>query len=241
MVEQVCYSIADEIMIKYSLERCSVMVKIKGDYMNSEIANSIAGYIEILNQVNRNLIKACGYDAYIDINGMLRNRVLDIVQEIPRLTPYKFDDQKQHQVIHKGYGLMEYQKEIPYLKSEYENILKANYDFLDKIRKIRNKYEHQMHKNRPSSSGSGTLILFDIEFDVNNELIKVSAGGFVKLIKGLNILFARLVDDIKTYAFQNDKSDYYFYREITKTNFLDFNDIYKSELLRKIGTIMSEC
>lgn len=47
-------------------------------------------------------------------------------------------------------------------------ILKDNYEFLDDIRKIRNKYEHKMHDEKHYSSGSVSTSLFDFTFFMMN-------------------------------------------------------------------------
>ena len=47
-------------------------------------------------------------------------------------------------------------------------ILKDNYEFLDDIRKIRNKYEHKMHDVKHYSSESGSTSLFDFTFFMMN-------------------------------------------------------------------------
>jgi len=134
---------------------------------------------------------------------------------------------------------MEYRIHIPYITTQYKKILTDNYVFLDNIRKIRNTYEHQMHKNKLSSSGGGTLHLFDIQFKIDDTSVSISADDFIMLIKALNILFDMLARDITTYANHNNKHHYYFYRKAASINFLDFNTLYESPLLSKIGKIMN--
>ena len=41
-------------------------------------------------------------------------------------------------------------------------------------------------------------------------------------------------------AYQNDKTNYLYYQRITRFDFTDFNEIYESNLLRKIGKIMNK-
>lgn len=136
-------------------------------------------------------------------------------------------------------GLLEYQDNILYLKNDYDKILLENYDFLDKIRKIRNKYEHKMHGAKYKSSGNGSLCLFNYVFKIENELIEIRAELLIKLIKSINILFSNIVNDIKTYAYENGKDNYLYYRRITRFDFIDFNKIYDDKLLKIIGKIMS--
>ncbi|MCL1975775.1 MAG: hypothetical protein FWG61_06410 [Firmicutes bacterium] len=209
--------------------------------MNSDIANSLAGYIESLKSMNRNLIKACAFDDDRDDYGILTKTVLDIIKEIPRLIPYEGVRGSEEQKITTKNGLMEYKDTIPYLETEYETILKDNYAFLSKVRKIRNKFEHAMHKNIVPYSGSGSQIYFEIGFIIGQDSFELKACEFIRLAKQLNKLFASLVDDVKDYANKAEKTEYYYYKKIAKINFADFNDIYDSELLRKIGRVIFEC
>jgi len=206
--------------------------------MNQEIAYSLLEYIESLDDTNKNLLRACGAELHGHASHTLRKVIFNIVQEIPRLIPYGFDQKNHVQIITKRDGLMEYRRQIDYLESDYEQLLHNNYDFLDKIRRIRNTYEHQMHKNKLSSSGSGNLHLFDIQFKVDNAPVSVCADDFINLMKELNILFAKLVGDINTYAQATDQAHHYLYRRAGNIDFLDFNTIYDSDLLHKIGKMM---
>lgn len=71
----------------------------------------------------------------------------------------------------KSDGLLEYNEQINYLNDDHNKILKDNYAFLEKIRKVRNKYQHKMHGVRIKSTGSGSLSIFDYTFKVNSEKI----------------------------------------------------------------------
>ena len=137
-------------------------------------------------------------------------------------------------------GLLEYKDNISYLKEDYEKILSDNYEFLDKIRKIRNKYEHKMHGVKHKSSGSGSFSLFDYTFMVGDESMEITAGSFIKLIKSVNNLFSKIVLDISKYAYENKKEDYLYYRRITRFDFKDFNKIYDNDILRIVGKIMKK-
>lgn len=207
--------------------------------MNTEIANALFGYLKTLYDLNRNLIRLCGIDIMNDFDNSDK-KVLDIIQDIPRIIPYSANRKTLLLELNQRNGLLEYDKEISYLKSDYESILKKNYDFLDKIRKIRNKYEHKMHGIKHQSSGSGSMSLFDFEFDVEGESIKIYSGSFIELFKSLNELFSKIVLDIKKYASENGKEEYSYYRRITRFDFLDFNKIYENELLRTIGILSKE-
>lgn len=208
--------------------------------MNLEIANAMSGYIETLYETNQKLISICGIDVCYHNIGDYEKMVLDIIQNIPKLVPYSFSVKKDLLFFKETDGLLEYSDEIVYLRENYDKILANHTETLKKVKEIRNKYEHKMHGIKYQSSGSGTNSLFDIEFKLDDKKVKIYAGELIKLLKDINILFARIVQDISIYAYKNDKTDYLYYQRITRFDFTDFNEIYESSLLRKIGKIMNK-
>ena len=208
--------------------------------MNIEIANAMYGYFETLYIMNQNLIKLCGAEIFYYRFSEFEKLTLDIIQDIPRLVPYSYDNKKQDLNLDNSNGLLEYQAEIKYIKEDYQNILEKYKDNLNKIRKIRNKYEHKMHDVKYQSSGTGTMSLFDIEFKVNKEFIIIYAGELIRLIKEINILFSKIAQEISIFAYQNGKEGYAYYERICRVDFKDFNDIYESNILRKIGKVMNK-
>lgn len=207
--------------------------------MTKEIANALFVYLETLYNLNQKLVKLCGIDVIDDFESGEKD-ILDMIQDVPRIIPYSFNKTTQKLEFKERDGLLEYQDSILYLKDNYEQILSENYDFLDKIRKIRNKYEHKMHGVKYKSSGSGSLSLFDYTFMVENESTEITAGSFIKLIKSVNCLFSKIVYDISKFAYENQKEDYAYYRRITRFDFTDFNKIYDNEILRIVGKIMKK-
>jgi len=204
--------------------------------MNVKISNALFCYFETLYHLNQKLIKLCGIDAIDDFENGERY-ILEIIQNIPRLIPYSYNKKTKQLEFKSSDGLLEYAQQITYLNDDYNDILKDNYDFLEKIRKVRNKYQHKMHGVRIKSSGSGSLSLFDYTFKVDDEEITLHAGSFIKLIKMINSLFTKMVFDSRKYAYENSKEDYLYYRRITRFEFTDFNKLYNSDLLRIIGVL----
>ncbi len=207
--------------------------------MTVEIANALFGYLETLYNLNQKLVKLCGIDVIDDFESG-EKEILDIIQDVPRIIPYSFNKKTQTLILKDRDGLLEYKDNISYLKEDYEKILSDNYEFLDKIRKIRNKYEHKMHGVKHKSSGSGSFSLFDYTFMVGDESMEITAGSFIKLIKSVNNLFSKIVLDISKYAYENKKEDYLYYRRITRFDFKDFNKIYDNDILRIVGKIMKK-
>lgn len=208
--------------------------------MNIEIANAMSGYFETLYVMNQNLIRLCGADIFYYRFSEFEKLTLDIIQDVPRLIPYSYDNKKKDLIIDNSSGLLEYQVEIQYIKKDYQEILNNHKDTLNKVRKIRNKYEHKMHDVKYQSSGTGTMSLFDIEFKVNNEFVRLYVGELIKLIKEINILFSKIAQEISIFAYQNGKEGYAYYERICRVDFKDFNEIYESNILRKIGKIMNK-
>lgn len=210
-----------------------------GDFVTVEIANALFGYFETLYNLNQKLVKLCGIDVIDDFESG-EKEILDIIQDVPRIIPYSFNKKTQTLILKDRDGLLEYKDNISYLKEDYEKILSDNYEFLDKIRKIRNKYEHKMHGVKHKSSGSGSFSLFDYTFMVGDESMEITAGSFIKLIKSVNNLFSKIVLDISKYAYENKKEDYLYYRRITRFDFKDFNKIYDNDILRIVRKIMKK-
>lgn len=210
-----------------------------GDFVTVEIANALFGYLETLYNLNQKLVKLCGIDVIDDFESG-EKEILDIIQDVPRIIPYSFNKKTQTLILKDRDGLLEYKDNISYLKEDYEKILSDNYEFLDKIRKIRNKYEHKMHGVKHKSSGSGSFSLFDYTFMVGDESMEITVGSFIKLIKSVNNLFSKIVLDISKYAYENKKEDYLYYRRITRFDFKDFNKIYDNDILRIVGKIMKK-
>ena len=203
--------------------------------MNIEIANSLSGYIETLYILNQKLIKLCGTNVSIKYE-FSHKEILDILQDIPRLVPYSITNGVLKCI--NSDGLLEYRENISYLYFDYNKILENNYEILDKIRKIRNKYEHKMHEIKRTFSASGKYCYFEFNFKIKHETIKIEANELINLLKQINILFAKLIKDIKNCISDEDKINYPYYNRITRFNFEDFNKIYDSKLLWIVGNCM---
>ncbi|KAA3384399.1 hypothetical protein [Akkermansia muciniphila] len=204
--------------------------------MDVKIANAMSGYIQTLYYMNKKLIKLCGLNAFInDMTGY--KEMLDISQDIPRVIPYYWNMKNEKLELNDSNGLLEFSVDIEFLKSDYEYILCSNYEFLNKIRQIRNKHGHKMHDVKQQSVGDGSLYLFDFTVKINEVEICVCAGEFISLLKQINLLFSKIVKEISLFG-HDQRPDSLYYQWITHFDFLDFNKLYDSDLLRTIGKIM---
>jgi len=223
--------------------------------MNVEIVNAIIPYLETLYELNKNIIKICGADIMNRMSESTKT-VLDVIQDIPRLIPYEYNSKKKINELFNRDGLLEYEDEVGYIRERYENILKNNYDSLDKIRILRNKYQHKMHGIRDTASGSGTVCLFEIEFEVevikkteiNGEIIyeevvekkEIFARELISIARALNDLFSLLQSEIIEYIYKINGNKSALYDRLTRFDLKDFNKIYDSNILREVGMIMMD-
>ena len=135
-------------------------------------------------------------------------------------------------------GLLEFKDTLKFLESDFSDILKDNYEFLNSIRQIRNSYQHKMHDMKLLGKGSGTLILFEIEFKISEKEICLYAGNFIKILLQLNSVYAKIQSNIDTFAYENNMTDYAYYRRLSRFDFNDFAAIYQDKNLRPIGKLM---
>lgn len=134
-----------------------------------------------------------------------------------------------------GDGLLEFESSMPFLRTDYEHILQCHYACLSDIKTIRNKLEHRMHGVNINSSGSGSFCLFEMTYQVDEKNIRITAGELIGLVRELNVLFAKIQEQVAAFAYQNDKFPYPYYRKITRFSFENFNQIYECNLLRIFG------
>ena len=210
-------------------------LKKRVENMTKEIANSLIGYFESLYYLNQKTIALCGVDIE-DNSGQYETMVQDVIQAIPRLIPYVYEKKTNQYVICKKDGLLEYADELTFLTDDYEMILKKHYDFLGKIKSIRNKFEHRMHGAKMISGGSTSgSIAFDVTFSIADEEVTITAQELMNLVSDLNILFSKIQDSLSQYAFEKGKSDHFYYRRLLRYRFEDFNKLFATDVLYLFG------
>lgn len=208
--------------------------------VNRVIAQSLIGYVETLYNLNTNLIKLCGADVFDEVNNSLENdekRILDVIADIPRLIPYKCNKISEELELSTTDGLMEFKENLFFLEARYKSILKKHIKALDKIREIRNKYEHKMHAIKLSSAGSGSNVLFDVTFKIGDNYINIGTSELIDLTKDLNDLFDEILLLVEDYAFRERRSEHLYYKRLLRICFKDINEIYRSGLVKIIGKI----
>lgn len=205
--------------------------------MDINIANAVGGYLETLYDVNVKLIKLCGMDV---MNSFEKDQrlVLDIIQDIFRVFPCEYNTKSKALKLDDKGGLLEFGNTFDFLKNDFLNILNNNYELLDSIRKIRNKYEHKMHEVKIVGEGDGTFSLFEFDFVVEEKHITLCARNFITILTQLNAVYSKIQRDVSFFAQENDKIEYTYYRRLTRLDFNDFLKIYNDGNLRLIGKLM---
>ena len=125
------------------------------------------------------------------------------------------------------------------MDEDYQQLLKNHYDFLIAVKTIRNKLEHRMHGAAVLSSGSGSVILFEINYKIANQgeekILRITASALISFAKEINIMFSKIQTLVDRFAYENQKTDYAYYRRLVKYDFRNFNKLYESNLLREFG------
>ena len=203
--------------------------------MTQEIANALIGYFETLYYMNRDLITLCGLDV-MDNSGQYESIIKNVIQAVPRLVPYVFSKTEQKYSIDLHDGLLEYSDNLPFLKEEYEEILRHHISVLSDIKIIRNKLEHKMHGVKLVAGGSiSNTVDFDMTYMVEEKEITLTAGDIIRLTKDINCIFATVQKAVNVYAIEKRKSDHLYYRRLLRYDFEDFNRIYDSDILGIVG------
>ena len=206
--------------------------------MNQVIARALIGYFETLYDFNRNLIMLCGVDI-IDNSGQYESKAVEIIQAIPRLVPYgRKKGSKALSIFHKD-GLLEFSDDIIFLNNDYELVLKHHYEFLSKVKTIRNKIEHKMHSARLVGGGSiSDMVAFDLTYVVDDEEIPLFAREIISFAKEINCLFSKIQTLVEDYAKKQGKENHRYYRRLIRYDFCDFNKVYTSGILHIIGKFL---
>lgn len=206
--------------------------------MTNNTVNALLGYFEALYNMNKSLIALCGMDIF-NHSGQNEKLLQDTIQAAPRLVPYLFDIKADKYIINYKDGLLEFSDELPFLLPGYESILKNHYDFLSKVKKLRNKFEHKIHGARLTASESGSGHMFKITYTMEDDSeFSLSDNEFINFIKDMNLLFAKIQKEVEKYMFTERKEDNPYLLRLTRVKFDCFIKIYDSDILVLIGKSM---
>ena len=204
--------------------------------MEIATANALFRYFEELYGLNQNVIALCGINVF-DITDKYERRMDEVMITIPRLVPYGKNKKSQLYEIKKSDGLMNFLEDIAFLKEGYESIFRDHKDFLIKVISVRNKLEHEIHNANIVGLGSSPS-WFSVTYEVKDTEIDFRSYELISFVKDLNVLFSKMQAEVIQYAEEHQKTEYQYYKKITRFDFCDFNKIYESNISDIIGKLM---
>lgn len=184
--------------------------------------------------MNQNIIVLCGADIFDHVIEFER-RVDEVVTSIPRLVPYSYNHKAAGYEIIPSDGLMKFSQDLPFLGGEYEKILQKHVDFLEKVKKVRNKLEHEIHGAQIVASSSGNTSFFSVVYSISEQRIELRAREIIDFVEDMNILFSKLQNLAKQFAYDHKYDGHPYFRRLIRYDFTDFNRIFESDLLHTFG------
>ena len=199
--------------------------------------NALFRYFETLFTLNQKLLALCGANVFYQMQE--QEKLIDeVIINIPRLVPYGYNYKTGMYKIIKSDGLMKFSDDISFLSGDYERILQDHNDFLIKVIKIRHKLEHEIDNARIVESGSSPSSLFSVTYVVDDIERKICSRELIAFVKDLNILFSKIQETIKCFAYENPCVNHQYYWRLTRYDYSDFNKIFESDMLHIIGKAM---
>lgn len=198
------------------------------------IGNAIRDYIRCLHEVNGKLIIVSSYDAIRDKGEDIE--LITVISQLIRLIPIS----KKNGVlmINNRDGLLEYSDEFEFLSDSFRTLLEKHYSVIDKLRDVRNKYQHKLHSNRhyATSSGSGSLLTLYISIEEKDLIIE--CDEIISLLMDLNLVYDKLLKlIIKKYYYNNSDGKHTYYEHLSGFDFLNYNKVLSIKELKIIGQI----
>lgn len=191
-----------------------------GEYMEKfDWINSIYKYFIILDRINKQfkfLIKTMEYEE-------IEEHFFYLSTELLRLIPFTENKKDNSIFLNLKDGICLLKDHISFLEGDLKKILQENSKTFIKIKKIRNKYEHEPHNvNGVFSTGHSSFSAMG--FYCRNELVSLDTMELTYVIYELNKLFDKIEKKINRIEFEN------------KDELNQFNKIY-IEKIKKIQII----
>ena len=183
---------------------------------------SINTYLYIVERINEHFNKMRRTSDHDEIEEEAFYLCIEILRMIP------FDGKDELQLIKKD-GICLLKNDIDFLIEDLNKILQKNAEIFKKIKKIRNKYEHEPHNvNSAFSTGSGAYA--GIGFYCKKDLISINTMELTYIIYDLNILMNKIQQLIYKIENEHDKEFDIFIKEtvniIRKRKNIDYNKTY---------------
>lgn len=183
---------------------------------------SINTYLYIVERINEHFNRMRRTSEHDEIEEEAFYLCIEILRMIP------FDGKEELQLIKKD-GICLLKNDIDFLIEDLNKILQKNAEIFKKIKKIRNKYEHEPHNvNSAFSTGSGAYA--GIGFYCKKDLISINTMELTYIIYDLNILMNKIQQLVYKIENEHGKEFDIFIKEtvniIRKRKNIEYNKTY---------------
>ncbi len=185
--------------------------------------NSIYKYFIILDRINKQfkfLIRTMEYEE-------IEEYFFYLSTELLRLIPFTENKKDNSIFLNLKDGICLLKEHINFIESDLKKILQENTKTLLKIKKIRNKYEHEPH-NVNGAFSTGHSSFSAMGFYCRNELVSIDTMELTYIIYDLNKLFDKLKKYIlEIYENNIEKLDRFNLEYVEKIKNYDFTKYNK--------------
>lgn len=185
--------------------------------------NSIYKYFIILDRINKQfkfLIRTMKYEE-------IEEHFFYLSTELLRLIPFTENKKDNSIFLNLKDGICLLKEHINFIESDLKKILQENTKTLLKIKKIRNKYEHEPH-NVNGAFSTGHSSFSAMGFYCRNELVSIDTMELTYIIYDLNKLFDKLKKYIlEIYENNIEKLDRFNLEYVEKIKNYDFTKYNK--------------
>lgn len=185
--------------------------------------NSIYKYFIILDRINKQfkfLIRTMEYEE-------IEEHFFYLSTELLRLIPFTENKKDNSIFLNLKDGICLLKEHINFIESDLKKILQENTKTLLKIKKIRNKYEHEPH-NVNGAFSTGHSSFSAMGFYCRNELVSIDTMELTYIIYDLNKLFDKLKKYIlEIYENNIEKLDRFNLEYVEKIKNYDFTKYNK--------------
>lgn len=187
--------------------------------------NSIYKYFIILDRINKQfkfLIKTMEYEE-------IEEHFFYLSTELLRLIPFTENKKDNSIFLNLKDGICLLKEHINFIESDLKKILQENTKTLLKIKKIRNKYEHEPH-NVNGTFSTGHSSFSAMGFYCRNELVSIDTMELTYIIYDLNKLFDKIEKKINRIEFENkdelNQFNKMYIEKIKRIQIINYNKAY---------------
>lgn len=195
------------------------------NYTDIEFLNGLCPYFRMLDKINLLLLKSMNENTKLE---PYQNEDIfyELVSELMRLLPYKFDN---GQIVLQNDGIVQLKERLDFIEKEYNEILmKSNYfDIFKNVWRIRNKFIHEPHNiNFVMSVGGSSSCSMNLYY--KHELLSIGTVELTGIVYKLNIIFEKVkqlfLEIIE--KCDNKYKEYPYYKTIMSYDFKGYNKNY---------------